>query len=294
MELQQLRYFVAVADLKNFTRAAEQCLVAQPSLSQQIAKLERSLGKPLFKRARRGVTLTEAGELLYDQATTILRLVEDARESVKEPAGLEGRVRIGAIPTIAPYLLPRVLRDFLRQCPQVQIEVHEDLTAQIVKSCTTGDLDVGLVALPIPEGTLHVEVLFREELLVAIPSQHAFSRKKQVSIQQLSREPFVLLSEAHCLGQHVVSFCREKECPPSVACRSTQLLTVQELVGLGHGLSLIPAMAAATDKSRTRVYRSLSGSRPMRSIAVIWNKHCRQSLPVKELVEVLRRQTDGM
>jgi LysR family hydrogen peroxide-inducible transcriptional activator len=293
MELHQLRYFVAVAELRNFTRAAEQCLVAQPSLSQQIAKLEKSLGKPLFERSRRGVTLTEAGKLLYEQATTILTLVEDARESVGEPTGREDKVRIGAIPTIAPYLLPKVLRDFRRLFPQVRITVHEDLTAQVVESCLRGEIDLGLVALPVLIDSLAVEVLFREELLMAIPAQHPLARKKRVTVQQLAQEPFVLLSETHCLGEHIVSFCREKECPPSVVCRSTQLLTVQELVGLGQGLSLIPAMAASVDKSKRCVYRSLAGTRPLRSIAVIWNKHRRQSPPVKAFVQTLRQQPNG-
>ena len=288
MELQQLRYFVAVADLRNFTRAAEQCFVAQPSLSQQIAKLERSLGKQLFERGGRKVTLTEAGEWLYERAVSILASVEDATERISKTGESEGRVRVGAIPTVAPYLLPSVLRRFRRSHRQVQINVQEDLTARIMKACVDGELDVGIMALPVDAPSLEVEVLFREELFVALPAKHKLAEKKRLSIEDVMGEPFILLNETHCLGEHIVSFCRQKECPPIASCRGSQLLTIQEMVGLGYGVSLIPEMAKKADHSKKRAYRSLSGSKPTRTIVVVWNKLRYQSPLVRAFVETLK------
>ncbi|MCA9237837.1 MAG: LysR family transcriptional regulator [Planctomycetales bacterium] len=288
MELQQLRYFVAAADLRNFTRAAERCGVAQPSLSQQIAKLEQSLGKTLLDRSGRRVALTDAGEEFYERAVKILSLVDEA-ERVGSGAVERPRLRVGAIPTIAPYLLPPVLKEFSAKNAAAEVSVVEDLTAEIVSGCIAGDLDVGIVALPIDDAPLHVEQLFREELLVALPARHPLAKKNRVTAAELAREPFVLLSEAHCLGEQIVSYCRQRECPPRVHCRSGQLLTVQELVGLGYGLSFVPEMARATDRSKLRVYRSLAGAKPMRTVAMIWHRFRVQQPTVAAFRETLKK-----
>src|SRR5215831_6027544 len=158
MELHQLRYFVAVADLKHFTRAAEKCLVAQPSLSQQIINLEKELGRPLFERLGRKVRMTDAGRSLYEQAVAILAAVDEAKRRVSgaaEPG--RGKVNVGAIPTVAPYLLPPLLRQFARRFPLSEVAVHEDLTEHTVKGCLEGELDVGGAALPLASDLLHVE-----------------------------------------------------------------------------------------------------------------------------------------
>lgn len=289
MELHQLRYFVAVADLGSFTRAAEQCHVTQPSLSQQIIKLEKELGQPLLERLGRRVRLTDSGRVLYDRAVDILQSIDQAKRSVCEAGeNGQGRLVVGAIPTIAPYVLPPLLQTFRRGCPRAEIGVLENLTAFTVKGCLTGDVDVGLVALPIDEPMLHVEPLLTEELLVSLSPQHRLVRKKRITMDDLSQEPFILLNETHCLGEQIVSFCKQQAHPPSMTCRSAQLLTVQELVALNHGLSLIPQMAADVDKNRRRVYRSLAGTRPARTIAMIWHKQRHQSPLVKRFVEVLR------
>lgn len=287
MELHQLRYFVAVADLGNFTRAAERCLVAQPSLSQQIQKLERELGRPLFERLGRSVRLTEAGRMLYAHAVSILASVEDARRRVSEESGT-GRVVVGAIPTVAPYLLPPLIQRFKQDCPEAEITVHEDLTEHVVQESLRGELDVAVVALPIDEERLHVESLFTEELLLAMPAGHPLVEKRRITMQDIDGEAFVLLNEVHCLGEQIVRFCRQQSCTPAISCRSAQLLTVQEFVALGHGLSLIPQMARATDRSDSRVYRSLADNKPERTLAMIWHKQRYQSPLVQQFIETLR------
>ncbi len=289
MELHQLRYFVAVADEENFTRASEICLVAQPSLSQQIIKLEKELGQPLFERLGRRVRLTDAGRLLYDRANGILSAVDNVKNEITDStADGNGRVAVGAIVTIAPYVLPPLLKMLGRRFPKAEVVVHENLTAHVVEECLRGELDIGLVALPIEHEQLHVETLFEDELLLATPSGHPLAKRRRVTMQDVMKEPFILLDPIHCLGEQVVAFCDQQDCKPHVVCRSSQILTVQELVGLGHGVSLIPATAADGDRSKKRHYRSLTGTRPTRTLAMIWHQKRYQNQLVRCFAEQVR------
>jgi LysR family transcriptional regulator, hydrogen peroxide-inducible genes activator len=289
MELHQLRYFVAVADLGNFTRAAEKCLVAQPSLSQQIIKLERELRQPLFERLGRSIRLTEAGRALYTEAVPILAALDDVHQRVTAATapGL-GSVNIGAIPTVAPYLLPPLLHKFTRRFPQATLALQENLTELTVKACLEGELDVGIIASTVDSDLLHIETLFTEELLLTMPSKHPLLRKREVKLEDVAGEPFVLVNEIHCLGEQIMAFCKQRDCLPAVRCRSTQLLTVQELVALGHGISLMPAMAHSMDRGRRCRSRSLADPKPTRTIRMVWHRHRYQPTLVKAFIQALR------
>jgi LysR family hydrogen peroxide-inducible transcriptional activator len=292
MELQQLRYFVAVAELGNFTRAAEKCLVAQPSLSQQIIKLERELGHPLFDRTGRTARLTDAGRQFYHQVSAVLDNLESARRSIAEDGDAgAGRVSVGAIPTVAPYLLPGLLSRFARRFPRAELAVEENLTQPTLRACLEGELDVAVVALPIDDPQLAAQPLLTEPLLLAVPARHPLVRRRRVTMDDVAREPFVLLSETHCLGQQIVSICRQRSHQPQVSCRSAQLLTVQELVAQGRGVSLIPQMAARADKTRRLKYLELADARPQRTLALVWRKNRYQSPLVKRFLEVAVQQT---
>jgi LysR family hydrogen peroxide-inducible transcriptional activator len=289
MELHQLRYFLAVAELRSFTRAAQQCFVAQPSLSQQIIKLERELGQPLFQRRRRDVRLTVAGKALLPQAEAILGALEEVKPLIEAATDPEhGTVTVGAIPTVAPYLLPPLLHQFALAHPSAEIAVVEHLTEFTLRGCLEGELDVGVVALPVAEKRLEVEPLFTEELLLALPPRHRLGRKRQIAVEDLSAEPFVLLNEMHCLGKQILNFCERQGCPLPVRCRGAQLLTVQELVAVGRGVSLVPAMACAADHGKVCTYRSLAGARPTRTLALVWDKRRYHSPLVEQFLEALR------
>ena len=291
MELHQLRYFVAVADLGSFTRAAEKCLVAQPSLSQQVIKLERELRQPLFERLGRSVRLTEAGRALYAQAVTVLGTVDEIHDRVTAATDpLQGNVNIGAIPTVAPYLLPPLLRTFSKRFPRATVALHENLTEFTVRGCLEGELDFGVIASPIDHDSLASEVLFTEELLLALPPKHPLLKKRGIRLEAVAGEPFVLMNEIHCLGEQIMGFCKQQGCVPVIRCRSAQLLTVQELVALGHGVSLVPAMARAMDRGRRCEYRSLAAPKPTRTLRIIWHKARYQSPLVKEFIETLRQE----
>src|SRR6202011_1718673 len=182
MELHQLRYFLAVAKSRNFSRAAESCHVAQPSLSQQILKLERELGETLFERKARQVLLTSAGELLQRRAERILHEVAEARREIRDAEGTpRGKVDLAALPTIAPYLLPRIIRGFSRRCPEVETVMHEETTGRAVGLLENNELDLALVSLPITNPGLEVHGLFSEELLLALPRRHSLTRKRTLS-----------------------------------------------------------------------------------------------------------------
>ena len=286
MEMHQLRYFAKVADLGNVTRAAEACFVSQPSLSQQLAKLERELGQPLFERLGRGVRLTEAGRLFKRYCDQILSLTEDARTRVADDPD-SGRIVLAAIPTVAPYFLPGVLTRFAKLAPRVRIEIREDTTANIVRQLADGDIEMAILALPLQADHLHAQPLFTEELMAVLPAEHPLAKKPRLGLKDLADEPFVVLNEAHCLTGNTMSFCARHAMAPLVTGRSHQLLTVLELVRLGHGVSLIPAMAVPTGADKGRVYRSLSGDKPTRTIAVAWNRMRYQTQLFKRFVGFL-------
>ena len=271
VELQQLRYFLALARLGNFTRAAAACNVAQPTLSQQIAKLEQEFGVPLFDRLARGAELTAAGRLLRERAEQALGLLDDAKESVSADAGA-GRLTVAAIPTIAPYFLPKVLLRFAAERPDVKLEVREETTADCLDKLTAGEIDLAVMALPVRGDHLNSQTLFTEELLLAVADGHRLSTKPQVRLKDLTDESFLLLHEAHCLTGQAMNFCARHALAPLVTARLHQLGTVLELVRLGQGVSLVPAMAIADGGHPGLVFRSMSGEKPTRIVGAIWSK----------------------
>src|SRR5262245_9247886 len=189
MEMHQLRYFVAVAQTGNFSRAAERCHVSQPSLSQQIQKLERRLGQPLLQRLGRRTVPTDAGRLLLERALTILASADDAERRLRGGQDAEtGRLAIGAIPTIAPYVLPGTLKSFARHGPRAELIVREDVTSQLVPAVIEGEFDLALVAMPIDDPHVYAEPLLTEPLFLALPRRHPLAGKKRITVQDLASE----------------------------------------------------------------------------------------------------------
>ena len=276
MELDQLRYFLQVADSKNFTRAAEILLISQPALSRSIQRLEEEFGVPLLVRKTRRVELSDAGKVLKARAEQVLAIIDDTKAEICDD-GKTGRVRIGAIPTIAPYFLPAFLKKFSKQYPAAVLEVFEDTTKNLLHQCAQGEIELAILALPISEKHLEVQALFEEELLLALPIGHDLAEKPHIRLKDLETVPFVMLDEPHCLSDNILSFCRNRSFQPVVVGRTNQLSMVQELVSLSHGVSMIPAMAQRIDRSKTRLYRSLAGTPPKRTIGVVWDPYRFQS-----------------
>jgi LysR family hydrogen peroxide-inducible transcriptional activator len=287
VEIDQLRNFLKVAEHGNFTRAAEDVGLSQPALSRSIGRLEEELGQPVFERQSRCVSLTDAGQRFLLRARQILSLVEEASAEICDD-GRTGRIRIGAIPTIAPYLLPRLLRTFRDAFPAASIIVQEDTTDALLKSLASGTLDVAILALPIEFKYLEVIELFEEELWLVLPPDHPLAARKKVRIEEIASLPFVMLGEAHCLTGQIRSFCRQRSFHPLAIEQASQLTTVQELVSLGHGVSLVPDMAKQIDTSQRRVYRQISDPKPQRKIAALFNPYRFQTKLMKAFLAKIK------
>ena len=287
MEIQQLRMFLKVAEQGSFTRAARECGVSQPAISQQIGRLEASLGRTLFERQGRQATLTEAGELLRRRAMQIVSLVEDTARLLCDD-GETGKIVVSAIPTIAPYLMPGLLESFHGRHPRARVEMNEEVTEMILRRCGLGEIDVGVLAMPASRGYLKFETLFEEDLLLVMASDHPLAGRERVELDDLREHPFVLLDEAHCLSDDIRGFCRRRHFQPVTTGRVSQLATVQELVAQGFGISLIPAMAVRPDPTGRLLYRPLDGEKPLRTVTACWNPDRYQSRLMTSFLETLK------
>lgn len=289
MEMQQLRYVVAVARMGTFSRAAEHCHVAQPSLSQQIQKLEDELGERLFDRTKRRARLTAHGEAFLRRAANILAEVDAAkREASDAQSLLRGTLTVGVLPTIAPYLLPDVLVRFADRFPGVEIVVQEDTTARLLKLAHAYEIDFVLASRPIHDEHVEIRDLFAEELRLAIPPGHPLTRKRTICPADLEKERLIVMKEGHCLGDQVLGFCERREVKPNISFRSAQLETIQALVCSGVGISLIPAMAVQKKREGLPEYRSLSAPQPERTIVAAWPRQRQLGRAATAFLELIR------
>ncbi len=288
MEIHQLRYVTAVARAGNFSRAAEQCHVSQPSLSQQILKLEEELGGRLFIRMKREARLTAQGEAFLRRAIKILEEVDAVKREASDAQNLlRGRLTVGVLPTIAPYLLPGILVAFAGKYPGVEIVVQEDTTARLIKLAQTCEINFALASRPITETSMEVRDLFSEELMLALPPGHALASKRRVTLADLKNERLIVMKDGHCLGDQVLNFCERRDYKPTINFRSAQLETIQALVSSGVGISLIPAMATHGGRKGQPEYRSLPAPKPERKIVAMWPKQRPLSLAAGEFLTQL-------
>ena len=272
MELHQLRYFVAVADEGNFSRAAAKVRVAQPSLSQQIRKLEAEVGQPLFDRLPRSVVLTEAGRCLLEYARQILASIGDARRCVDELKGkIAGDVAVGAIPTIAPYVLPELVVTFQNHYPDVTLHIVEDVTAGITRRIESGELDVALASTCQKSPTQRVEHVGNEPLLALVPEGHPLAKQTVVSFDDLKSQRFLLLHEMHCLSQQVHHLLESRRLFPEVALAGSQLSTIANMVAAGIGLSIVPQMMVKHQATPGCVSLPFAPPVPERELNVLYN-----------------------
>lgn len=250
MELHQLRYFCAVADTGSFSRAAEQTHVSQPSLSQQIMKLEDELGARLFDRLSRSVRLTDMGRTLLPRARTVLHELEAAKGEVIEAKDfIGGSVTVGVIPTVAPYFLPAVLMSFARRFPQARLTVVEEITPVLLDRLRAGTIDVALLALPIRGHEFDATPLLTEPLFAVLPKKHPLASRRTLFLKDLRKEPFLLLRDGHCFRDTVVGACDRARLNPQIIFESGQFSSLLSLVGTGMGVSIVPEMAVKESAS---------------------------------------------
>lgn len=291
MEIHQLTYFVAVAETGSFSRAAERCNITQPSLSQQIMKLEQELGETLFERLPRKVVLTDAGRILLPRAITILGDLQNIKHTLNQnmDAG-HGLLHVGFIPTIAPFVLPHVIKRFSQEYPNAHLTVQEDLTEALVRDLVDGKLDVGITSMPIHNKLIRTQELHTEPLLVASSRKNDIITRASIRIKELDDLPFIALSEMHCLGEQIQSFCHLQKLELKVVCDTSQLTTVQNCVALGLGVSLVPRALAVSDPSNRITYRTLSDTSPQRKIAAATRADRTPSFLAQKFIEIVREE----
>ncbi|HWQ90624.1 MAG TPA: LysR substrate-binding domain-containing protein [Clostridia bacterium] len=288
MEIHQLRYFVAVAQEGSFSRAATKVRVAQPSLSQQIQKLEATLGHRLFDRLTRRVILTEAGHGLLPFAHRILNELSSAQRFVedrdKAPAGT---VKIGILPTIAPYLVKELVGRTGQELARVDLTVVEEVTEQLVQLVDTGEVDLAVISTCRTGPGIHVERWAQEELVAALPEGHTLAGKKAISWRHLREEPVLLLHESHCLSGQIQKSCARHRLRHKRA-GVLQLGTLLEMVAAGTGISLVPRMAVG-QQVKGVVFRPFQEMVPVREINLLRNASRYQSKAALAVAEIGRR-----
>ncbi|HUI60260.1 MAG TPA: LysR substrate-binding domain-containing protein [Steroidobacteraceae bacterium] len=275
IKLKDLRYLVAVADSRHFGRAAERCFVSQPTLSAQLKKLEDYLGVQLIERHPRNVTLTEAGEQIVARARRILEASEEVvtlARAHRDP--LSGRLRLALLPTIGPYLLPRVSQAIRKGLPRLELRLYEYQTAQMLEKLESGEIDLGILALPVVLEGLEARELFTEPFTVAVPNHHRLAKRDTVRVEDLKDETLLLLEDGHCLRDQALEVCSRVGLHEKQDFRATSLETLRQMVATGAGVTLLPELASrgAYGNARGVSIRPFARPAPVRHIGAVWRK----------------------
>lgn len=294
MTLTELRYIVAVAEKRHFGHAAQACFVSQPTLSVGVKRLEEELGVTLFERSRGEITLTPAGERVVEQARRALaesNAVKDVALASRDE--LAGPLRLGAIYTIGPYLLPHIIPAIREQAPKMPLLVEENYTVSLADKLRRGDLDVIIIALPFEEPGIVTLPLYDEPFVMLLPASHPLSLQPSVSTTELAQETVLLLGEGHCFRDQVLEFC--PDCAPKLqqqnslqqSLEGASLETIRMMVTSGVGVTVLPCTAAAADlySGRLLSIRRFSDVEPGRTVALAW----RSSFPRPKVIDVLRQ-----
>ena len=293
--LKQLQYFIAVAELQHFGRAAEQCFVTQSTLSAGVQELESLLGTPLFERSKRQVMLTPKGELLLPRAREIVSLSRELVETAKsDGTPLSGVLRLGVIPTIGPFLLPKVLPVIRHQYPQLELLLFEDQSARLMERLGAGDLDAAIIAFPFSTEHFEREVFWSEDFLVALPKSHPLAGARSISTTHLPRDELLLLEEGHCLTDHALSACHLEGLKSKAAFQGTSLYTLLQMVAGGQGMTFVPQMAVTTElvKSGEVALVALAEPGPHRQIGLVWRKTYHRKSDMHLLAEEMKKVLD--
>jgi len=292
MNLRALKYFVKLAELKHFSRAAEACFVSQPTLSTQIRKLEEELGVQLVERAPRKVQLTPVGEEVAVRARHVLRDVEQIYAAARRSRDPEmGTLRLGLFPTLAPYLLPHIVPVIRERLPNLRLELSEEKTADILDMLENGQLDAALVALPVDDESLKTNVLFREPFFMALPESHPLADRKEICTADLEGTELLLLEDGHCLRDQALEVCSLSGARERVDFHATSMETLRQMVAAEVGVTLMPALAVGPPIAPTpnMTLRPFTAPVPHRTIALAWRKTSPLGSLMSKLVECFDR-----
>ncbi len=291
MNLRDLEYLVALAETRHFGRAAERCHVSQPTLSAQLRKLEEFLGVALVERRPRKLALTAAGEAVVQRARRMLQDADDIRglaRASQDP--LSGPLKVGLIPTLGPYLLPRVATKIAKALPKLSLLLHEYQTAPLIERTLAGELDLAILALPAETRGLVTRSLFSEPFLVAMPERHRLAAKKTVKAADLEGEKLLLLEEGHCLRDQALEVC-ERVGTEEQAFRATSLETLRQMVASGLGLTLLPELSAVGPFASARglTVRPFAPPTPHRVVGAAWRRSTSRGEAIAQVCELIAR-----
>jgi len=291
MNLRDLRYLIALADLRHFGRAAEACHVSQPTLSTQIKKLEDELGVALFERAPRQVMLTPAGKDIIERARRVLAEVEQMRETARRTADPEaGSVRLGLFPTIGPYLLPHVIPNIRLRFPRLELLLVEEKTEVLLGLLRSGRIDAAVLALPLHDEGLEVDFLFEEPFVLALPSAHPLASHRSLKLAELSDEHLLLLEDGHCLRAQALDVCSLAGAGEKEGFRATSLETLRQMVAAGVGITLLPVLAVKPPVPVSPSIQLLPfrDPPPSRRLAMVWRRSSAMAPFLRNLADTLR------
>jgi LysR family transcriptional regulator, hydrogen peroxide-inducible genes activator len=290
LKLRDLRYLVAVADLRHFGKAAARCFVSQPTLSAQLKKLEQALGVQLIERAPHKVALTAAGEEVVARARSILEASDEVvtlARSLRDP--LAGRLRVALLPTIGPYLLPHVAPLIRRSLPRLQLRLYEYQTAAMLERLHAGELDLGILALPVELAGLEARELYREAFVVALPERHPLAAQAPLKVADLKGETLLLLEDGHCLRDQALEVCSRVGVRDSQDFRATSLETLRQMVATGAGITLLPELAGrgAYRSARGVVLRPFARPAPVRHVGAVWRRTSARRAAIDALCKLI-------
>jgi len=291
MNLRDLRYLVALADERHFGKAADRCFVSQPTLSAQIRKLEEYLGVPLVERQPKRVSLTPAGEKIVERARRLLQEADAIVELAKTDRDpLAGTLKLALIPTVGPYLLPHVVRRLKRALPRLKLLLYEFQTAPLLEKLRAGDVDMGILALPVPLDGLAGAPLYDEPFRLAVPAAHPLADRESVSLQDLQGETLLLLEDGHCLRDQALEVCSHVGVHEAQDYRATSLETLRQMVASGHGVTLLPDLASASPVGTARGLRIKPFVKPVpaRTIGAVWRKSTTRGPAIEAITQAIR------
>lgn len=297
MNLRDFEYVAALAETGHFGQAAARCEVTQPTLSTQVAKLEDSLGVQIFERGKRRVFPTKAGQEIVAQVRTILNEVRRLKEMARQTGyPLAGPFRLGAIPTVGPYLLPHLLPILRGRYPQMKLFIHEEITQRLVDMLHSTEIDAAILSLPLEEPGIEMEALMEEEFVAALPDGHPLTSKKTLQESDLASLDWLLLAEGHCMRRQTLKICqafREKR----HAFQASSIESLRQMVAAGVGSTLLPALAlrgSFSDRDIGLQLRPLQPPTPRRTLVLAWRGTFPKVESMRSLAELLRRELRGL
>jgi LysR family transcriptional regulator, hydrogen peroxide-inducible genes activator len=294
LKLKDLRYLVAVADSRHFGRAAAKCFVSQPTLSAQLRKLEQYLGVQLIERRPRHVTLTQAGEDIAKRARTMLESGEAiVTMALTRRDPLAGQLRLALLPTIGPYLLPQVALKIRKALPRLELMLYEYQTSPMLERVHHGEIDVGILALPVHSDGLVSRELYEEPFVAAFPTDHPLARRARVRAEDLQGETLLLLEDGHCLRDQALAVCSRSGVHEKQDFRATSIETLRQMVATGVGITLLPELASVGGYANTKglVVRAFAKPVPTRTIGAVWRKSTARAAAIEAVCDQIQRHS---